>query len=100
MLLNCFEYRCSTFWRWAGMLVPTFRSPRYIAATSSRGLRKDMGTSKSMILVPLFDLKSLKRFCREPVRDFRSAAPRILSNRGVRIALQEPHVGTATLSPQ
>ena len=34
-------------------LVPTFRSPRYIAATPFRGLRKVMGTSKSMILVPL-----------------------------------------------
>jgi catechol 2,3-dioxygenase-like lactoylglutathione lyase family enzyme len=34
-------------------LVPTFRSPRSIAATIIRGLRKVMGTSKSMILVPL-----------------------------------------------
>jgi 8-oxo-dGTP pyrophosphatase MutT (NUDIX family) len=34
-------------------LVPTFRSPRHIAAASFRGLRKVMGTSKSMILVPL-----------------------------------------------
>jgi len=34
-------------------LVPTFRSPRDIAATPFRGLRKVMGTSKSMILVPL-----------------------------------------------
>jgi hypothetical protein len=33
--------------------VPTFRSPRYIAATPFRGLRKAMGTSKSMIFVPL-----------------------------------------------
>ena len=34
-------------------LVPTFRSPRDIATTPFRGLRKVMGTSKSMILVPL-----------------------------------------------
>jgi len=32
---------------------PTFRSPRDIAATPFRGLRKVMGTSKSMFLVPL-----------------------------------------------
>src|ERR1700761_8335444 len=32
-------------------LVPTFRSPRYIAATPFRGLRKVMGTSKFKILV-------------------------------------------------
>jgi hypothetical protein len=34
-------------------LLPTFRSPRYIAATPVRRLRKVIGTSKSMILVPL-----------------------------------------------
>jgi MFS family permease len=34
-------------------LVPTFRSPRSIAATPFRGLWKVMGTSKSIIPVPL-----------------------------------------------
>ena len=33
-----------------------------------------MGTSKFMILVPLFDLKSLGSFCRLQRRDFKSAA--------------------------
>jgi hypothetical protein len=33
-----------------------------------------MGTSKFMILVPLFDLKSLGSFCRLGCRDFKSAA--------------------------
>ena len=33
-----------------------------------------MGASKPMVLVPLFDLKSLNRFCRKRGRDFRSAA--------------------------
>ena len=34
-------------------LVPTFRSPRNVAAPPFRGLRKVVGTSKSMIPVPL-----------------------------------------------
>jgi hypothetical protein len=40
-------------------LVPTFRSSYTISAITLYELRKTIGTSKFMILVPLFDLKSL-----------------------------------------
>ena len=40
-------------------LVPTFRSSCYLAAATFHELRKVMGTSKSMTLVPLFYLKFL-----------------------------------------
>jgi ABC-type nitrate/sulfonate/bicarbonate transport system ATPase subunit len=51
---------------------PKFASSR---ATSLRELRKAMGTTKNLILVPLIDLKSLTGICRRRRRDFRSAAP-------------------------
>src|SRR3954469_22126909 len=38
-------------------LVPTFRSSYTISAITFYELRKPMGTSKFMVLVPLFDLK-------------------------------------------
>jgi hypothetical protein len=53
-------------------LVPTFRSSRSVSATLFCELRK-VGTSKSMIPVPLIDLKSLRRTRRPPCGDFRSA---------------------------
>ena len=46
-----------------------------------------MGTSKPMIRVPLFDLKSPNRFGRERVSDFRSAALRIATLAAATIAL-------------
>src|SRR4051795_2374956 len=55
-------------------LVPTFRSSYTISAITFCELRKAMGTSKFMILVPLFDLKSLGSFRRLRCRDFKSAA--------------------------
>ena len=53
--------RASYVWRrsWHPVLVPTFRSSCTIAAPTFHELRKAMGTSKLMILVPFFDLKSL-----------------------------------------
>jgi len=56
-------------------LVPTFRSSYTISAITFYELRKAMGTSKFIILVPLFDLKSLGSFCRLRCRDFKSAVP-------------------------
>src|SRR3954466_7302297 len=56
------------------VLVPTFRSSYTISAITFCELRKAMGTSKFMILVPLFDLKSLGSFRRLRCRDFKSAA--------------------------
>src|SRR4051794_38889472 len=55
-------------------LVPTFRSSYTISAITFYELRKAMGTSKFMILVPLFDLKSLGSFRRLWYRDFKPAA--------------------------
>src|SRR3954451_5163974 len=55
-------------------LVPTFRSSYTISAITVCELRKAMGTSKFMIPVPLFDLKSLGSFRRLRCRDFKSAA--------------------------
>src|SRR3954452_21390080 len=55
-------------------LVPTFRSSYTISAITFYELRKAMGTSKFMLLVPLFDLKSLGSFRRLRCRDFKSAA--------------------------
>src|SRR3954471_1768402 len=57
-----------------GLLVPTFRSSYTISAISFYELPEAMGTSKFMILVPLFDLKSLGSFRRLRCRDFKSAA--------------------------
>src|SRR3954447_22363509 len=54
--------------------VPTFRSSYTISAITFYELRKAMGTSEFMILVPLFDLKSLGSFRRLRCRDFKSAA--------------------------
>src|SRR3954452_18567976 len=54
-------------------LVPTFRSSYTVSAITFYELRKVMGTSKFMILVPLFDLKSLGSFRRLRCRDFKSA---------------------------
>jgi hypothetical protein len=42
-------------------------------STHFHELRKVMGTSKLMIPVPLFDLKSLEMTCGKQCRDFRSA---------------------------
>jgi hypothetical protein len=53
--------------------VPTFRSSYTISAITFYELRKAMGTSKFMALVPLFDLKSLGSFRRLRCRDFKSA---------------------------
>src|SRR5512142_1923951 len=55
-------------------LAPTFRSSRALAAALLRELRKVMGTSKLMIPVSLFDLKSPGRIRRSRCSDFRSAA--------------------------
>src|SRR4051795_170619 len=55
-------------------LVTTFRSSYTISAITFFELRKAMGTSKFMIPVPLFDLKSLGSFRRLRCRDFKSAA--------------------------
>jgi hypothetical protein len=52
-------------------LVPTFRSSCSIAAPTFHELRKVMGTSKPMILVPLFYLKFLDRICRLWCRNFK-----------------------------
>jgi hypothetical protein len=54
-------------------LAPTFRSSCSTSAPTFHELRKAMGTSKSMILVALIDLKSLKRTRRLWCRDLRSA---------------------------
>src|SRR3954466_11954625 len=56
------------------VLVPTFRSSYTISAITYYELRKAMGTSKFMILVSLFDLKSLGSFRRLRCRDFKSPA--------------------------
>src|SRR3954451_10771836 len=56
------------------VVVPTFRSSYTISAITFYELRKAMGISKFMILVPLFDLKSLGSFRRLRCRDFKSAA--------------------------
>jgi hypothetical protein len=58
----------------AGHLVPTFRSSCPVAALTFHELRKVMGTSKPMTLVPLFDLKFLDRMRRLHRRNFKSAA--------------------------
>ncbi len=55
-------------------LVPRFRSSWYIAAPSGTNFGSKRGTSKHMILVPLFDLKFLKLVCRSRCRNFKSAA--------------------------
>jgi hypothetical protein len=54
-------------------LVPTFQSSCPIAALTFHELRKVIGTNKSIIPVPLIDLKSLGRTPRLWCRDFRSA---------------------------
>src|SRR4051812_3718869 len=64
----------SSFLRVRAILVPTFRSSYTISAITFYELRKAMGTSKFMVLVPLFDLKSLGSFRRLRCRDFKSAA--------------------------
>jgi hypothetical protein len=56
-------------------LVPTFRSSYTISAITFYELRKVTGPGKLMILVPLFDLKSLGSFRRLRCKDFKSAAP-------------------------
>src|SRR4029077_19038399 len=55
-------------------LVPTFRSSCYTSAPTFHELRKVMGTSKLMILVPLFHLKFLIGICRLWRRNFKWAA--------------------------
>src|SRR5271154_4872207 len=44
------------------MLVPTFRSSSYVSAPTLTNFGKVMGTSKSIILLPLFNLKFLTEF--------------------------------------
>jgi len=58
----------------SGGLVPTFRSSCYASARTFRELRKVTGTSKSMIIVPLFYLKFLDRIRRLRCRNFKKAA--------------------------
>src|SRR4051812_46560074 len=65
--------RCRDFK--SAALVPTFRSSYTISAITFYELRKAMGTSNFMFLVPLFDLKYLGSFRRLRCRDFKSAAP-------------------------
>jgi hypothetical protein len=50
--------------------------PKFVIrrSTLSRELRKQRGTSNSMILVPLFDLKFLTEFAAGDVGTFKSAA--------------------------
>jgi len=54
--------------------VPTFRSSYTISAITFYELWKAMGTSKFMILVPRFDLKSWVHFAACGAGDFKSAA--------------------------
>jgi len=54
-----------------------------------------MGTSKFMILVPLFDLKSLGSFRRLRCRDFKSAA---LEARGSLLLPRINHLGRPVVS--
>jgi hypothetical protein len=56
------------------MLAPTFRSSCHASARTFHELRKVMGTSKSMILVPLLHLKFLDGICRLRCRNFKWAA--------------------------
>src|SRR5579883_2210349 len=55
-------------------LVPTFRSTCYISAGTFHVLRKVMGTSKSLILVPLFYLTFPSRIRRGWCRNVKWAA--------------------------
>src|SRR5438045_9514192 len=50
--------------------------PKFVIhrSTFRHELRKQRGTSNSKILVPLFDLKFLKRVCGKSCRNFKSAA--------------------------
>src|SRR5436190_5492401 len=50
--------------------------PKFVIhrSTFRHELRKQRGTSNSMILVPLFDLKFLTRVCGNCCRNFKSAA--------------------------
>ena len=52
------------------------RFPKFViqGSTLLNEFRKAKGTRKSMILVPLFDLKFLKRACCNCCRNFKSAA--------------------------
>src|ERR1700734_1208387 len=54
--------------------VPTFRSSCSAAASTFHELRKVIGTSKIMLLVPLFNLKFLEGICRLLCRNFKWAA--------------------------
>ena len=56
-------------------LAPTFRSSCYASAPTFHELRKVMGTSKSMILVPLCHLKFPDGIRRLRCRNFKWAAP-------------------------
>jgi pilus assembly protein CpaD len=69
---NPVEYRRAR--RIAGALVPSFRSSCYAAASTFHELQKVMGTSKFMILVPLFHLKFLDGIRRLRRRNFKWAA--------------------------
>jgi len=50
--------------------------PKFVihCGTSDTNFGSKRGTSKHMILVPLFDLKFLKSVCRSRCRNFKSAA--------------------------
>ena len=54
--------------------MPSFRSSSNVAAISETNFEKIKGTSNHMILVPLIDLKSLRRVCGRWCRDFKTAA--------------------------
>src|SRR3954454_11899940 len=67
-----------TFKRWAKNQPdqPSAPFPKFVIRRSTlcHELRKQRGTSKSMILVPLFDLKFLIEFAATGCRNFKSAA--------------------------
>ena len=63
------EFDMRRFW-----LVPTFRSSCSTSAPTFHELRKVMGTSKLMMLVPPFHLKFLDGICRLRCRNFKWAA--------------------------
>src|SRR5215467_12453531 len=60
----------------AAVTRPSARFSKFVIQRGTLGheLRKPKGTSNSMILVPLFDLKFLRRTCGTRCRNFKSAA--------------------------
>jgi len=66
------DARCQRSGSMASAHFPKF--VHHFQQSPSTNFGKAMGTSKFLILVPLFDLKSLGPFRREQCRDFKSAA--------------------------